>query len=479
MEKTVKRANFERPTFPLVPVIIAGAFALFVLSWVLLSSHFRFVGYIEDYGITQTRLSALNRIQWFVRHDSLEMRLSDEKESQDWKLEHQNTHDEVIRSGEELLQSFGESEISGPIKAFLKVQNDIEELCQKSLKADTNTMKGFRDIESSPIYQRLEEHRDRLLKEIGVLMAADVEKKEKDRNEAMGQSIAVAILSIFILSCIGIAVAMVTMAWRTTIGNLFDQLEIELDHMTQETTEAIRKQEEAAKLALLGEMVSGISHEIRNPLGIIVGHAEDLLDHINHNQISKESLQMSAEKIVKMSDRIGKIIKGLATLSRNDRNDPLAPTNLLGLINDSIEICSGKIKTYNISIFVDCDPQLMVMGRDAQICQVITNLVNNAIDAVAGKPNPWIRINAKKHDGLVQVQIIDSGHGISADVADRLMQSFYTTKSKGKGTGLGLSICKRIITDHGGDFTIDTRATNTTFQFTLVAHHEGAQKKSA
>lgn len=106
---------------------------------------------------------------------------------------------------------------------------------------------------------------------------------------------------------------------------------------------------------------------------------------------------------------------------------------------------------------------LLLKCRPVQISQVILNLLNNAYDAIQPLDERWIHIAAFKKDQYIELQITDSGLGIPRDVAEKIMQPFYSTKDVGKGTGLGLSISSGIVRDHGGELVLDVGAKNTRF----------------
>ncbi|MBY0412878.1 MAG: GHKL domain-containing protein, partial [Bdellovibrionales bacterium] len=99
--------------------------------------------------------------------------------------------------------------------------------------------------------------------------------------------------------------------------------------------------------------------------------------------------------------------------------------------------------------------------------QVLINLLNNSYDAISNLQDKWIEIKGFKKEGLVYIQITDSGVGIVKEVADKIMNPFFTTKEVGKGTGLGLSISSEIMKSHGGSLKYMTDFTNTTFLLTL------------
>ncbi len=212
------------------------------------------------------------------------------------------------------------------------------------------------------------------------------------------------------------------------------------------------------KLATLGEMTAGIAHEINNPLMAINGFSQKIL------KTSQDPNTLAAvEKILKMTDRIVKITKGLKKISRNDGDSDFTPTRVDEIIEDCLTISNYKIKerqtqviTGNIiETFVDCNP--------VQISQIIINLINNGLDAIEHFDEKWIRIETEDVGDFVRFRVTDSGKGIPDEVADKMMNAFFTTKAVGKGTGLGLSLSVKIAENHKGKFFIDKESHNTTF----------------
>lgn len=224
---------------------------------------------------------------------------------------------------------------------------------------------------------------------------------------------------------------------------------------------------ESAKMSALGEMASGVAHEINNPLGIIQAKANQLLKKAQKNTLTTEILKSELEKIVNTTLRIERIIKGLRSYARSSEKDPFESTKLSNIVQNVIELSSEKLKSSNIRFDVDIIPDIEIECRLAQIEQVLLNLISNSHDAVEKLEDKWIRLEFRILDLKVQFILIDSGHGISKHLIDKIMQPFFTTKEVGKGTGLGLSISKGLIADHGGKIEYDQHSKNTKFVMTL------------
>lgn len=228
----------------------------------------------------------------------------------------------------------------------------------------------------------------------------------------------------------------------------------------RERLEASRNQMAAnAKFAALGEMASGIAHEINNPLAVIHGLAvqmQELVRREGRNFPAKMALD-SYESIEKMSNRIAGIVKGLRTFSRQTAADPLVPADLNAILTETMAMCTPKLRAANVKLEVDRPAdRLGIHCRSSEISQVILNLLNNAVDAVASAEERRIRIEVvQRESGVARLVVHDSGSGIRPELKERIFQPFFTTKEVGKGTGLGLSISKSIIEAHGGKLFLD------------------------
>ncbi|MDD4974066.1 MAG: ATP-binding protein [Bacteriovorax sp.] len=230
-----------------------------------------------------------------------------------------------------------------------------------------------------------------------------------------------------------------------------------------ELVEEQRKQAiQSAKLSSLGEMASGIAHEINNPLTIISAIASTLKRPRGENEVDHK-LNNSLDKIIKTVDRIAKIIRGLHAFSRDSYNDPAVETTVQHIIDGTLELCKERLKNNEIDLRVLSFQDQNIQCREVQIAQVIMNLLNNSLDALEGSIDKWIQIEMTDLGDNVSIAVSDSGKKIPEAISEKMMQPFFTTKAVGKGTGLGLSISKGIIESHNGRFYLNHIAVHTTF----------------
>lgn len=204
---------------------------------------------------------------------------------------------------------------------------------------------------------------------------------------------------------------------------------------------------QSEKLTSLGQLISGVAHEINNPLTSVIGCSEYLMEDCSLDEKSREAVEI----IVSEAKRSGRIVLNLLTFARQS-----APEKRISDFNDIITavlgICMYGLKDKGITVALDLDDQLPQISIDEnQIQQVILNLLNNAVDAMADSVHDdciIIRTYEKGHYVIMEIE--DNGSGIPEAVKQKIFDPFFTTKEAGKGTGLGLSISYGIIQEHGG-----------------------------
>lgn len=262
----------------------------------------------------------------------------------------------------------------------------------------------------------------------------------------------------------------------TEINSLINGYNLMIDNLKNSLAESSRN----SKFAALGQMSSGIAHEINNPLTIIKGLAYITPKLVETDQ--KQKLIDNSRKIEDTVDRIAKIIKSLRAYARDEAQEPMKKESVLSIINSTLDLCSEKYKNMGIEIQIDMPTtDLIVNARAFQITQILINLLNNASEEVikyAG--DKWIRIQATSNNSSqIIISVENSGPKISASIAEKLFIPFFTTKEPGKGTGLGLSISHGIAKTHNGDLQVDMAAKNTKFILILPALNEDPLSKAA
>jgi len=219
---------------------------------------------------------------------------------------------------------------------------------------------------------------------------------------------------------------------------------------------------EKENLALIGEVVSSIAHSLSNPLNIISGNADYLLLNKKPGEADHEELKT----IVDETTRITKSLRGLLNFSR-PLNAEKAKTQINELAEEVISKTRFIIGNKNIVIKRQFDKNLPVIPVDrAQIEEVITNLVVNAIQAFTANGEIILKTRAGSSDIFIEVS--DNGPGIPKELQEKIFRPFYSSKGYGKGTGLGLSIVKRIVNEHDGSVKLRSQTgKGTTFTIRL------------
>jgi signal transduction histidine kinase/ActR/RegA family two-component response regulator len=209
------------------------------------------------------------------------------------------------------------------------------------------------------------------------------------------------------------------------------------------------------KMITLGELVAGTSHELNNPLAIVAGYADLLLEEDNLSPDQRSKIQSVRKNAV----RAANVVHSLLAFARK-RKPERVRTDLNAVIEAAIQLKEYDIVTSGIRLDKQLAASLPPVFADPhQIQQVLLNVINNAQDAVLGSANtPTIVVRSETADGKVRVRIEDSGVGISKADLKKVFDPFFTTKPLGKGTGLGLSISYGIIREHGGEIHIQSQA---------------------
>lgn len=228
------------------------------------------------------------------------------------------------------------------------------------------------------------------------------------------------------------------------------------NRMTNELRTRQRQLVQSEKLASLGTLLSGVAHELNNPLSNISSSAQILAEEIEDDDIAFKNNLVA--QIVQQSERAGDIVRTLLEFSRaGDFN--LATFNLKKLVDETNILIRGQTPS-QIDINVEIDPAIEVVADKQRLQQVFINLVKNAIDALNNKGNIWISAEKATREGArseVEIMIEDDGPGIPEEIRSKIFDPFFTTKDVGHGSGLGLYIVHDIITSLNGSIHIDSR----------------------
>ena len=231
----------------------------------------------------------------------------------------------------------------------------------------------------------------------------------------------------------------------------------EIQRREQELRDKQEQLVQAGKLATLGELTTGVAHELNNPLnniGLFMGNALDL---IGLGVTDREHIARELQNAMRQVRKATEIISHLRTFGR------VAPVSrelvsMNQVIGRALSLMQEQLRLREIEVELDVSSQgAVVMGNPIQLEQVLINLLTNARDALAESPRKIIHISCEVRDGVVDLAFSDTGPGIPEGLERRIFDPFFTTKEVGQGTGLGLSITYGIIKEHGGTIAVANR----------------------
>ena len=222
---------------------------------------------------------------------------------------------------------------------------------------------------------------------------------------------------------------------------------------------------EGSRLVALGEMSSGIAHEIRNPLAAIHLAASQIAAHPDQPAL----IAPLAERIQRIVMRASRIIDALRSFARDASGDPFVATPVERILSDSLELCAKRFGDHGIELVVgEVSPAVVVECRSVQLAQVLVNLLGNAFDAVSSiERERWVRVDTRIDGAHLELAVSDSGPGIPAGSHLRIFEPFYTTKAPDRGTGIGLSLSRDLVAAHRGTLELDAAAPHTRFVIRL------------
>ncbi len=223
-----------------------------------------------------------------------------------------------------------------------------------------------------------------------------------------------------------------------------------------------------SRLTALGEMASALAHELNQPLSAISNYVTGSRQLLAREGSDKEKIRDALERASEQALRAGQIIRRLREFVARGETDRQIE-RLPKLLEEASALALVGAREHGVLVRFDLDPEAeLVVADKVQVQQVVLNLIRNAIDAMEGSPRRELRICSKAVGDMAEIQVHDTGPGISDEVAHRLFHPFVTTKAT--GMGIGLPISRTIIESHGGRIWADrNRDGGATFHFTLRA----------
>jgi PAS domain S-box-containing protein len=231
--------------------------------------------------------------------------------------------------------------------------------------------------------------------------------------------------------------------------------------------------QQTEKLAALGQLAAGVAHEINNPMGVILCYTELLRRALE----SDGQALKDVETIEKQALTCQRIVSDLLNFARSPQVEQ-RPGDLNATLGEVVEMLRQQFRKQGTDIALELDPDLPVLAFDAgQLKQVFLNLLMNAHQALEGRGGRIeVRTRHLRADGRAEVAVRDNGSGIPPEIADRIFDPFFSTKTTGEGTGLGLSVSYGIVREHGGEIHMTSEPgawTNFRVHLPLRAEGEG------
>lgn len=259
--------------------------------------------------------------------------------------------------------------------------------------------------------------------------------------------------------------------FRININPVFDDdgASIGMIHVMSDITEKnkLRTQlMQSEKMAAVGQLVSGVAHELNNPLTGVMGYAKLLHRRM---QGSDEEAARYLEIIIREAERSTGIIQNLLSFARKQQPEKTA-VDINEAIRNILQLRGYVLRANDIEVNTILDDDLPDTLADFhQIEQVLLNIINNAEKAITDTGGPGkITVRTRHEKQFVIISVADDGKGIEPQVLSRIYDPFFTTREIGRGTGLGLSACYGIVEEHGGEMSVESEpGAGTTFIFTL------------
>lgn len=226
----------------------------------------------------------------------------------------------------------------------------------------------------------------------------------------------------------------------------------------------------AARVSMLGELTASIAHEVNQPLAAIATNASASLRWLDRPQPDIAEARAITQRIIADAQRAADVIARVRAMAGHRSPEPAALA-INGVVEEATQFLAYELQAHGVALTLSLARGLpLVMADRTQLQQVIVNLAVNSIQAMVQTPREQRRLLVRTafHDGSVTVAVEDNGPGVDATLAQRIFDSFYTTKAN--GMGMGLPICRSIVETHGGAINVRNREpSGACFSFTLPA----------
>lgn len=240
-------------------------------------------------------------------------------------------------------------------------------------------------------------------------------------------------------------------------------------HAEEEVRLHYRELAHASRVNTMGEMASGLAHELNQPLAAIANYSRGCLRRIRSGAGTVDDLTRAIEQVCNQADRAADIIRSLRRFV-NKEESPRQPQELQAIVSEAMLIAGPEAHTHQVDVRLKLMPDMPpVLGHAIQIEQVVLNLIRNAVEAMDEMPplQRCLELRTFMEAGVAVVEVRDSGPGLPRETLTRIFDPFFTTKTS--GMGMGLPICRSIVEAHGGTLTAfpNPKGCGLTVRFTL------------
>lgn len=254
-----------------------------------------------------------------------------------------------------------------------------------------------------------------------------------------------------------------------------------LEKTLNESQESLERSIQSAKLATLGEVASGLSHELNSPIMVLKGTAHQIEKSIVAKNLTLERLQHLLQRLQGTTKKMTDSVNSLRIFSRNPIHDQFSESNLGRIMRSALTICREKFRFHQIEIRFNEEffNTITFQCKETQITHALLNLLNNSFDSILNRPTKWIEVKAETiENNLLKITVTDSGVPISDDVADKMFTPYFTTRYGQNRAGLGLCITQKIVQDHLGKIIFHKKNQINHFEITIPIKHKSQQNIS-
>ncbi len=285
-------------------------------------------------------------------------------------------------------------------------------------------------------------------------------------------------------------------AARSQLQHAKDELEVRVDERTAElrninaalvgevakrnqTQQTLRETQDeliqSARLALLGQMSAGISHEINQPLTALRALSDNSRQLLKIGRI--DDVDRNLTSIAGLTERMGRITKQLKSFVRKGSTTVTGPVQVCTAVSNALEVLSNRIQSENVDVHVNVPEDMRVFCEGYRLEQVLLNVFSNALDAMKDSHTKQLSVQAHAQGDRVLVKISDTGTGMPEAVLSKVFEPFFSTKASGEGLGLGLVISSAIVKEYGGAMRAMNIPNGAAFEFDLRSERESPHVK--